>query len=368
MSTVCHISTVHDWFDNRIFHRQCRSLSEAGYDVKWVVPYSHHEVKHGVEIVPLHKPKSRFTRWTISGWQALRKALATQADVYHFHDPELIPQGIVLRLLGKRVIYDIHEDYVSSVSQKHYLPKLLRNPIAQLAGLAESICSRPFTKIIAERYYEERFPDAVKVLNYPVVPPSDVPRCSRSTSRLLYTGNVHQARGALIHAAIPGFVANTTVDFIGKCAPQLHEEIVSANREHLDKISFDGIGHRVPFDTIREAYRGEWLAGLAIFPHNEHLERKELTKFFEYMLHGLPVIASHFPTWRRLVEEHECGICVDPDNFSEIRDAIERLQNDEELWNRCSRNGIACVQKEYSWSSQEQTLLDLYRKLLGTTK
>lgn len=368
MRRVCHISTVHNWLDNRIFHKQCRSLSAAGYDVCWVVQHASKDMRDGVQVIPLEKPSSRIARWTVTCWQAFRKALATNADVYHFHDPELIPYGLLLKLLGKRVIYDIHEDYVSSVSQKYYLPKLLRWPLANALGLAESVGSLPLTKVIAERYYAERFPDATMVLNYPAIPETDLPQCGRSTTRLLYTGNVHKARGAMVHASIPGICPDTTVEFIGKCQPKLHQEMVSASSGHAEKLSFEGVGGLVPFDTIRDAYRGNWLAGLAIFPHNEHLERKELTKFFEYMQHGLPIIASHFPTWRRLVEENECGICVDPENKAEIEAAVRTLQNEPETWNRYSRNGIARVQEKYAWSSQERTLLDLYQHLLGDTQ
>ena len=154
----------------------------------------------------------------------------------------------------------------------------------------------------------------------------------------------------------------TTVKFIGKCSTKLHRAILAANQAHSDKLSFEGVGYSVPFDEIRQSYEGNWLAGLAIFPHNEHLERKELTKFFEYMLYGIPVITSDFSTWRSLIEDHQCGICVDPRDEAQIADAIRTLQNDHELWSTMSRNGMECVRKEFSWSSQEEVLLDVYRE------
>src|SRR5690625_6021755 len=55
-----------------------------------------------------------------------------------------------------------------------------------------------------------------------------------------------------------------------------------------------------------------WLAGIALFPPTEHYMKKELTKFFEYMNAGLPIICSHFPQWKTFIDKYNCGIAVDP--------------------------------------------------------
>lgn len=364
MPRVCHISPVHALVDNRIFHKQCRSLCDAGYEVYWVVQHERDSVIDGIHVVSLQSSTSRIRRWLLSGWEAFRKALSTKSDVYHFHDPEFIPMALLLRGLGHRVVYDIHEDYVSSISQKSYIPGPLRYVVSRLAGLTERLLSSSFQRVIAERYYEDRFPTAIKVLNYPRLT-QDGPRCKRSDQKLLYTGKVHLYRGALEHAKIPGLVAGTTVDYIGRCAPDLHAQIVAANREHADQLQFTGIAEFVPFSEIAKQYQqGAWLAGLAIFPPNEHLDKKELTKFFEYMQYGLPIIASNFPTWRRLVEDNGCGICVDPTSDSEIASAVTRLRDDPALWQSMSDNGFRVVREKFAWDSQEVSLLQMYEAIL----
>lgn len=366
MARVCHLSTVHDCFDNRIFYKQCRSLCDAGHEVTLVIQREQDEVIDGIRVLALPPTKSPLVRWFTLGWIALWKALRVKADVYQFHDPELIPVGLILRLLGNPVIYDVHEDYVSSISQKDYLPSGLRAVIAGLAGAFESLLARAFHQIIAERYYAERFPHAVPVLNYPLIPDDQQQRCQRSVDRLLYTGKVHPARGSFEHAKLPGLVPDVTVHFLGKCAESLHNELLSNNTTHQTHLSFEGVGYAVPFAEIQQAYSQAWLAGLAIFPPNEHLDRKELTKLFEYMLYGLPIIASNFPTWREIVERHECGICVDPQNDQDIVAAVERLRNDEKLWEEMAQNGIRAVREQYSWSSQADILLELYETILAS--
>lgn len=365
MPRVCHISPVHDVADNRIFYRQCHSLRDAGYEVFWVVTNDRDEVIDGINVVALKKRSSLVGRWIFAGWEAMRKALETQSDIYHFHDPEFLPLALLMRCLGKQVVYDIHEDYVSAVSQKFYIPRSLRGMISWLFGFVEVSMARCFQQVIAERYYAERFPNATQVLNYPRIH-EQLP-CRRSETALLYTGKVHIYRGAKTHAKLPQLVEGCTVSFVGFCASDLHAELVEEYKGHLDQLSFVGVGENVPFQDILRQYReGSWLAGLAIFPPNEHLDRKELTKFFEYMTYGLPIIASNFPVWRELIEENGCGICVDPEDDLAIEQAVRRLQ-DPKLWQQMSANGQRTVQSKYSWDSQEKKLLALYETMLGNT-
>jgi hypothetical protein len=54
-------------------------------------------------------------------WQVYRKALKTDADIYHLHDPELMPLGLLLKLQRKKVIYDVHENLPKQISIKHWI-------------------------------------------------------------------------------------------------------------------------------------------------------------------------------------------------------------------------------------------------------
>src|SRR5947199_8635423 len=118
MAKIVHMTSVHSALDPRIFAKECVALAAAGHDVTLIAADDSDAVREGVKIRCVKRPSGRLARMLVTSCSVFRTALAERADVYHFHDPELIPWGLVLRVLGKRVIYDVHEDYVSAIAQR----------------------------------------------------------------------------------------------------------------------------------------------------------------------------------------------------------------------------------------------------------
>ena len=167
-----HLTSVHRPFDSRIFHKECRTLLAAGFDVVLVAPHDREETVDGVHVVPIAKAGRRLARFWRSGRDVLRRATELDGDVYHFHDPELIPVGLVLRLRGKRVIYDVHEDLPRDVLDKAWIP----GPLRWLTARAAAAAWRPLrlgvhAVVSANREYRTPLPRAETVLvrNFPIV-------------------------------------------------------------------------------------------------------------------------------------------------------------------------------------------------------
>jgi len=101
---IAHLTSVHARYDIRIFHKECVSLAKAGYDVTLVVADGKgDEEKNGVTIVGVgQKPKSRIKRMILTVTKVYKAAKRKDADVYHFHDPELLPVGWLLQRKGKK--------------------------------------------------------------------------------------------------------------------------------------------------------------------------------------------------------------------------------------------------------------------------
>src|SRR5690625_4980693 len=203
---VAHLTTVHHPTDPRIYHKQCLSLHEAGYDVYLIAKEDGQEAKKPITHIPLKNYTSRLKRMIFGTISLYREAKKLNADIYHFHDPELMIVGWLLKRRSNIVIYDIHEDYVTSILQKRYLNPLFRKIAASLYKFFENIFTRKLEITLAEKYYYEIYKRGTCILNYPLINEQLLKERSKSLpleNKLLYTGNVTADRGALIHAKLP---------------------------------------------------------------------------------------------------------------------------------------------------------------------
>jgi glycosyltransferase involved in cell wall biosynthesis len=336
--------------------------------------------ERGIKVLPVGSWASRYYRFFVVIPRLLFKALKVRASLYHFHDPELLIIVPFLRLSGAKVIYDIHEDYVTSIQQKRYIPGFFRNLIAKTFGTIERMASSLCYKVIAEKYYKERFPDAVEILNYPLlkqqsegvassVAPEQDAIFDDCYQWFLYTGNVTIDRGALLQLELLKVHKDTAIAYIGKCSEELADAIyASAEREKIsrERVRIIGIGAYVPREIIDYyTYTQHWLAGVALFPETHHYMRKELTKFFEYMEAGLPILCSDFPVWRNIVENNNCGFTVNSAEQQSLVSAIEYLLAHPENAIKMGDNGRQAVSMEYNWGAEEKKLLDLYHRVIG---
>ena len=148
MIRVCHMTSVHPAEDVRIFHKECVSLAEAGYEV-YLVEQGESSEKNGVHIVGVGQCSGgQLARMTSFAKKVYEAALAVDADVYHFHDPELLPYGLKLKRRGKKVIFDSHEKYTEQLKNKPYLPVWVTVPIAWCYGIYERFVLKQIDAVI----------------------------------------------------------------------------------------------------------------------------------------------------------------------------------------------------------------------------
>ncbi|WP_042221482.1 glycosyltransferase [Oceanobacillus manasiensis] len=367
---VVHLTTVHHPYDPRIYHKECTSLQKAGYKVTLIAQKANTQAgtNRQIDHITIKSHASRIKRMVLGSIEAYKKAKSLKADVYHFHDPELLPVGWLLKRKNNVVIYDIHEDYITSILQKDYLPKPFKKIVASTYRYMEKFFIRKMQLCLAEKYYQDFYPSGIKVLNYPTISEKLLnAKHDKDTiqDKLLYTGNVSHVRGALEHAKIPKVNEHVGVHFIGKCPKELAEEMKEVAGEHKSNLTFEGIDTFVEKEAIEDAYvNTNWLAGIAFFPPTEHYKKKELTKFFEYMAAGLPVICSNFPVWKQFIDKYECGLTVDPGNDNEINEAIEYLREHPEIAKQMGDKGKQAVKSELNWDSQADKLITWYDQLL----
>jgi len=367
---VAVLSSVHLPFDTRIFQKQARALAAGGYDVTLVVPHARDETVDGVKLRALPPAGSRLRRMLAGPPRVLREALRLRADVYHFHDPELIPVGLILKALGKRVIYDVHEDVPKSILGKPYLPAAAVRPLAATSRVVEQTASRAFDLVVLARDdIAESFrhhPRTLLIRNYPsrAAFPA-VERAERGDGEFLiaYSGGLTTGRGAVpmfdALVRMPKRVRARLVIF-GKFGPPGLEDRMRAHP------GFAQVDYRgwVAYETL-PAQLARADAGIVCFQPEPNNVNAGPTKLFEYMACGLPVVASNFPLWREVIEGHDCGICVDPTDPDAIAAALTRLADDPARRRSMGENGRRAVLQVYNWEAEAERLLETYARLLA---
>src|SRR5699024_9999000 len=121
-----------------------------------------------------------------------------------------------------------HEDYITSMLQKDYLAKPFRILFAKTYRFIESILTRKMELSLAEKYYAQFYPNGTQILNYPLLNERflQIDRSKRPImDKLLYTGNVTEERGAYIDARLPKIDERITIQFVGKCASEIADEM-----------------------------------------------------------------------------------------------------------------------------------------------
>jgi len=367
---ICVMTSAHPPFDVRIFHKECKSLAAAGYDVALVVPYHESLVKDGVRIVATPPRAGRLRRMTRGVFDVLRAANREDADLYHFHDPELIPAGIVLRLLGRKVIYDIHENLPETLSYKPYLPAWLRTPaFVRMVALLEKMASRFFSGLITTTsFLTNRFSPSNRkialVRNYPLL---DEFTFSDSievrNSAFIYVGSrLTEGRGMPQLVEAIGLVpagASARLQLAGTFDPPELQERLQAfpGWQRTEVLGY--LGRSQVAEVLSRA-----LAGLAVLQPEPNNVQGLSTKLYEYMASGLPVIASDFPSFRAVVEEARCGLVVDPMDARAIAEAMIYLLENPAEARAMGERGRSAVLHKFNWNAEQQNLLDLYDELL----
>ena len=362
---VCILTSVHPPFDTRIFHKEARSLVKAGYDVSLIAQYDIDEIVDGIRILPLSKQKNRLERMTKTVWAAYRKALEIDADIYHFHDPELILIGLLLNRRGKRVIYDVHEDVPRQNLSKAYIPALFRRPISLMIGALEAFSAKRFDGVVtATPFINRRFlelgANAINVNNYPI--DSELytaeTQWEKKEKAACYIGGIAGIRGAFEMVEAIGKTGYRLIlagDFEPGLEDQLKRLLGWRQVETLGFVDREGV----------RATMARSMAGMVLFyPEPNHIDAQP-NKMFEYMSAGIPIIASNFPLWREIVEGAKCGICVDPLNPEEIADAEVYLFENPKEAEEMGKRGRIAVEEQYNWSMEEKKLLRLYKVLLS---
>lgn len=369
---ICVLTSVHPPMDVRIFHRQARSIRAAGYQVTLIAPAAPAQPIDGVEFQGLPAFGGRWGRpfrWPILFWKALR----TRADLYHLHDPELLPWALLLKWTTRRpVVYDSHEFLRENMLSKDWIPPRLRRVLAAVMERIERTVARRIDAVVtvtddmADRFrpFQEH---VVTVRNLPAAPdvaPGDAPR----EPVIIHSGVMRASRGLGI--------LYETARLVHECHPEAEFHILGVVRwaglpegENRTDEEWDAVGVRflgtVPPSEVAPILA---MASIGWLPRDPDVPNNLLAwpnKLVEYMVVGLPVVASDLPLQAAVVNDAACGYAVEGLSPEAHARAMCALLDDPERARALGESGRRVALQKYTWEAEANKLVALYRELLG---
>ncbi|MCB6182161.1 glycosyltransferase family 4 protein [Leeia sp. TBRC 13508] len=363
---IAVLTSAHPRFDIRIFIKECKSLVATGHRVTLVVADGlGNTVRDGVDVLDVGKATGRAGRMTKSVYRVYRAAMRLNADVYHFHDPELLVAGLLLRLADKKVVYDVHEDVPRQILSKPWIRPLIRKVISRTFELFENAAVSTFSAVVAATpTIRDRFlphnAKTVDVNNFPILeeltPAAD---WSQKQHAVCYIGGITRVRGIMEALAA---VADTDATLL--LAGAFNESsLEQAARQHSgwQRTDFAGMLDR---HGVAQLLSKSKVGLVTLHPIPNYLDALPI-KLFEYMAAGIPVISSDFPLWREIVDDAGCGLCVDPLDPQATAEAIRTLLSNDEAAKAMGASGRRAVEGKYQWANEARKLVALYAGFEG---
>jgi len=368
------MSSLNPWDDIRIFRKECRSLAKK-YDVELHIPGDFQYKKiDGVDIFGIKKMKtmSRIFRPLI--WiKLLYRTFKSDADVFHFHNPELIGLGILLKYIKRKaVVYDIHEDFPRAILSKHWIAPGMRKTISNIFDKIEKwAVNSVFTKsivttsLISERFNSDKIE---KIENY--APLMDITNDKESNNKardskteMIFTGSISKIRGVEeIIRAVSKLENEVELVFLGIFADAEYKKYIK-NLLIENRINNVTLLDSVPYDDMIERMKRSDIGVIPYLPVANHLVTLP-NKLFEYMACSLPVIASDFPLYKQVITDANCGVLCDPTDPDDIKNQISSMIENKEKMKKMGSNGNRMYKIKYNWDLEEKKLFNMYDNIL----
>lgn len=369
MGRVAHLTSAHPRDDIRVYLKECRSLAAHGHEVVLVVADGRgDDVRDGVTIADVGRSAGRLDRMFKVTGLVSRKAVELDADIYHLHDPELLPVGLKLKRRGKRVVFDAHEDVPKQILAKHYLHPWVRRILSWGFAHFEHYACRRFDGVVAATpYIRDKFlainPRSVDINNFPMIGELvSAVSWQDKADEVCYVGSIAQVRGVKeLVRAMELTRTPARLNLVGGFAEaQVEAEV--RTYPGWGKVNALGVQDRL---GVREVLGRSVAGAVTLHPAPNYLDALPI-KMFEYMSAGIPVIASDFDLWRTIVQESQCGLCVDPMDPAAIASAIDHLASHRDEAEKMGRNGRQAVLSRYNWAREEAKLIEFYDQLLSS--
>lgn len=370
--SVCHVTSAHSRYDGRIFLKQCSSLAKNNYKVTLLCCDTlDDEVKNKVNIVSINKQFSSLRDRIFNSKRTLKKmCLEINADIYQFHDPDLLSLALYMKRKGKVVIFDSHEDYPSLFLEKQSIPVFLRKCLSSVYSLYEKHVFKKIDGVICVADYQlDRIKrinsNAVIITNYPIVD-NDFKKNKSVKNTLCFAGGV---RADWNHDTVIKAIKDIDdVKYI--VAGSYKESYLETLKSYkgFEKVEFLG---KLDKKGVKDLYSNSNVGiALCSYRPNTCYKKGSLgnTKIFEYMMYELPVIFTDFDVFKNILKEGKFGIAVNPYDSKEVEAMLRYLLDNPKIAKEMGSIGRKLVVEKYNWETQAKILIKFYNDVVKSNE
>lgn len=349
----------------------CNSLAKKNYEVYLIVADGKgDETINGISIFDVGANiGGRFLRMTKTVKLIFEKVKKLDVDICHLHDPELIPIGLKLNKLGKKVIFDSHELVTDQILNKDYLPKFLRSIISKIYSYYEKYSLKKFNLIGATPHIREYLKkinnSAIDICNYPIINNKilnniDPIHKSNKINYICYIGVISKIRGIKELVQALELTNNKVVLNLAGNFSSTEFEIEIKKLSGWKNVNYLGF---VELEYFMSIYDHKF--GVVPFLKDPNHIYSQPNKMFEYMLYKLPVICSDFDLWKNLMKTYNCGRVFNSDEPGSIAKVIDYLIDNPDESIRMGKNGYQIIIDKFNWKNEEKKLYSFYDKILN---
>jgi len=373
MHKICMLSSAHPLSDARIFYKECKTLVKAGYKVYFVVTHDREEVIEGVHIIPLLRKKTKLYRFFIKDFVVLKKAFRVDATIYHFHDPDLVFIGLILKLFGKKVIYDVHEDYPEIIRANFPKCRAIGFIIGSFINFLQKKIIKPFdTLIFPTEELAKKFDHRKKIvlINFPLRDKITLDLCTKTEKiyDMIHVGTISPFRMEFFIKVIEEIRRekenNYRYLFLGISKKTIKWCKKNVESSLMDYLVFK---ERVPYNEVPKIVCRARI-GVNYHPYEERFRVAIPTKIFEYMILGLPVITTALPEINKYLGDYngKFGFLIKDNDPVVFANKIAELLSDSDRMVRMGETGRSLIIEKLNWETREAPkLVSLYKEVIN---
>lgn len=344
----------------------CKTLSRSFRVYLIVADGKGNELFDNIEIIDIGK-QSRVLSILRNQPNLYNVVKSINANIYHFHDPELLPFALKMQKAGYKFIYDVHEDLPLDIFNKDKIPQLFRPLISFFVKKYENYSVKRLSFVVtATDHIKNKLAKStnkvVSIKNYPDLNVdyfNDIQYTKNNS--ICYLGLLNKSRGILELLNVIK-ISNVHLNLAGRFVNPEFQSLCESSEGWLNTSYYGNIPQHDSISLMRNS-----AIGMMLHHPNKAYSYALPIKLLEYMACGLPIIVSDYPICREILGESNCGYLVNVFDEEKIKTHIHFLLNNPDIAEQMGMEGRKLVETKYNWINELNSLESVYYQILNSS-